>query len=194
MSTAHRTARPTRLAAAALLGAAVLGVAGCGSSSATATSDPATSTTTVAPAVPSPSATTSTAPPTTAAPAPTSTAPTTSVDPSSLPTTPVATTSPTAVPAPGAPGAPPAVQTQAEANFAATLQQNGVQVTQDGGTQVNLGQAVCQELARGGDKQSILVSLLAIGQLAQANGSTSLDPQQYAQLVLTAAGNPANCN
>jgi hypothetical protein len=193
VGTAHRTARRTRVAAAGLLLATALGVAACGSDSATATSDPSPTTTTTT-AAPSPTSTTTVAPAPTTSEAPATTEPGGSVDPRSLPTTPVPTTAPTAVPAPGSAGVPAAVQTPAEASFVATLQQNGVQLTPDASTEVNLGQAVCQELGRGGDKQSILVSLLAIGQLAQANGQTSLSAEQYAQLVLTTASNPANCN
>lgn len=163
--------------AAALAAAALLALAGCGSNSATATSDPATTT---AASSAAPASTT------TAAPAPA----TSSAAPAPAPASPEITV------APGDPGVPPAAATQAETNFVETIEQGGVAITQDGSTEVNLGRALCTEIQTNpsADRQALITSLLAIGQFQQASGQSTLSPQQFAELLVATAENPANCN
>lgn len=179
-------------AAAVLVAGAAL--AGCGGSSATASND------SVAPAAPSSSAAASA---TTTASAPPAAATTPAAQPPS-PGAPVETgpngpadfptVAPSTVPPPGAPGVPTAVASEPEARFSATLQQNGIALSPGADTEVNLARVVCQEVQRGGNRASLYQSLLAIGAFQQAAGMTTLSPEQVAQLYVTTAENPANCN
>jgi Protein of unknown function (DUF732) len=147
---------------------------------------------------PSPTATASATPASSAPAAPTTTEDTSTEAPAAKPTSspaPQAANSPATsapldtrlYPAPDVPRS--AGSTPKKAAYLNALQQGGLVVTASGATELTIGQAVCDELAKGGSIDNMKKLLIPLGSVAAGLGKSHLSGDQVAQLYIDSAKN-----
>lgn len=147
---------------------------------------------------PSPTATVSATPVSSAPAAPTTTEDTSTEAPAAKPTSssapqaanPPATGAPLDTklyPAPDVPRS--AGSTPKKAAYLNALQQGGLVVTASGATELTIGQAVCDELAKGGSTDNMKKLLIPLGSVAAGLGKSRLSGDQVAQLYIDSAKN-----
>ncbi|MGZ4523954.1 MAG: DUF732 domain-containing protein [Mycobacteriaceae bacterium] len=90
-------------------------------------------------------------------------------------------------PAPDVPRS--AGSTPKKAAYLNALQQGGLVVTASGATELTIGQAVCDELAKGGSTDNMKKLLIPLGSVAAGLGKSHLSGEQVAQLYIDSAKN-----
>jgi len=77
--------------------------------------------------------------------------------------------------------------TQSKAAYLQALQKGGLTVTASGTTELTLGKAVCDELAKGSNPDTMRKLLVPVGALAASLGKSSLTGDQVADLYFASA-------
>lgn len=174
----------TSMLGVALAAVPVVALAGCSNSGSASAPSP-TPTVSATPASSAPAAPTTTEDTSTEAPA---AKPTSSSAPQAA--NPPATGAPLDTrlyPAPDVPRS--AGSTPKKAAYLNALQQGGLVVTASGATELTIGQAVCDELAKGGSTDNMKKLLIPLGSVAAGLGKSRLSGDQVAQLYIDSAKN-----
>jgi len=77
--------------------------------------------------------------------------------------------------------------TSSKAAYLQALQKGGLTVTASGTTELTLGKAVCDELAKGSNPDTMRKLLVPVGALAASLGKSSLTGDQVADLYFASA-------